>query len=213
MRGIVHSLATTDAAQADITQPSALLHGEETTPYEDKAYWKGDDQAYWEASGARYRVNQSGKRGAKWDRINAARSRVRARVAHPFHVVKRLWHFTKVRYRGPAKNTARAFTEFALANLYQLRNRLAHQGTSCRRERRGSGAMPGSPRSWRRATGQLPCSRHRRAGATPNATQHLFTPRCSEVPKTIRLVESQRSAPKRPFLRTSQPTPRAEFAP
>jgi IS5 family transposase len=74
-------------------------------------------------------VNKSGKRSAKWDRINAARSRVRARVEHPFHVVKRLWGFTKVRYRGLMKNTTRAYTAFALANLYRLRHRLAPQGT------------------------------------------------------------------------------------
>ena len=40
------------------------------------------------------------------------------------HVVKRLWGFSKVRYRGLAKNTARLFTAFALSNLYMLRRRL-----------------------------------------------------------------------------------------
>jgi IS5 family transposase len=89
-RGIVHSLVTTDAAQADITQLPALVHGEETTLYGDKAYYKADDKAHWEAGGGTYRVNKSGKRSAKWDRINVARSRVRARVEHPFRVVKRL---------------------------------------------------------------------------------------------------------------------------
>lgn len=57
------------------------------------------------------------------------RSRVRARVEHPFHVVKRLWGFAKVRYRGQMKNRTRAFAASALANLYQLRYRLAAQGT------------------------------------------------------------------------------------
>ena len=88
-----------------------------------------DDKAHWEAGGGTYRVNKSGKRSAKWDKINAARSRVRARVEHPFHVVKRLWGFTKVRYRGLMKNTTRAYAAFALANLYQLRHRLAPHGT------------------------------------------------------------------------------------
>jgi IS5 family transposase len=45
-------------------------------------------------------------------------------VEHAFHVVKRLWGFTKVRYRGLAKNTAGHHTSFALANLYVLRRRL-----------------------------------------------------------------------------------------
>ena len=48
----------------------------------------------------------------------------RPRVEHAFHVVKNLWGFTKVRYRGLAKNTARLYTTFALANLYLLRRRL-----------------------------------------------------------------------------------------
>jgi transposase, IS5 family len=43
---------------------------------------------------------------------------------HAFHVVKRLWGFSKVRYRGLAKNTARVYTAFALANLYMARRKL-----------------------------------------------------------------------------------------
>ena len=128
-RGLVHSLTTTDAAQADITQLPALLHGQESSLYGDKAYYKADDKVHWEAAGGRYRVNKSGKRTAQTDAHNAARSRIRARGEHAFHVVKRLWGFTKVRYRGLLKNTVRAYAAFALANLYQLRHRLALQGT------------------------------------------------------------------------------------
>lgn len=128
-QGLVHSLTTTDAAQHDRTQLPALLHGQETTLYGDKAYWSEEDRLHWEASGGRYRVNRRGRRTKRWDRINRARSRIRARGEHPFHVVKRLWGFTKVRYRGLAKNTARLFTMFALANLYLVRKRLQPQGT------------------------------------------------------------------------------------
>jgi IS5 family transposase len=56
---------------------------------------------------------------------------VRAFVEHPFLVVKRLWGFDKVRYRGLAKNTARAYAAFALANLYLLRKRLMPPGATC----------------------------------------------------------------------------------
>ncbi len=63
--------------------------------------------------------------------INRTRSRARARCEHVFHVVKRLWGFTKVRYRGLAKNTARLFTTFALANLYLLRRRLLPAQARC----------------------------------------------------------------------------------
>jgi IS5 family transposase len=53
-------------------------------------------------------------------------------VEHAFHVVKCLWGFAKVRYRGLAKNTARLFTAFALANLYLLRRRLLPPQETCR---------------------------------------------------------------------------------
>jgi IS5 family transposase len=128
-QGLVHSVTTTDAAQADITQLPALLHGAETTLYGDKAYYKADDKLHWECSGGKYRVNKNGKRSAKWDKINAARSRVRARGEHVFRVLKCQWGFTKVRYRGLMKNTTRILATLALANLYQVRHRLRLQGT------------------------------------------------------------------------------------
>lgn len=134
-RGLVHSLTTTDAAQADVTQLPHLLHGEESVLYGDRAYWAEGDRQACEAAGIRYRVNRRGTKqhpvSERWRRINQARSRVRARGEHAFHVVKRLWGFTKVRYRGLAKNTARAFAAFALANLYLLRYRLGARGATC----------------------------------------------------------------------------------
>ena len=57
--------------------------------------------------------------------VNRAKSRVRARVEHVFGVVKRLWGFSKVRYRGLAKNATRAFVALGLANIYLARRRLA----------------------------------------------------------------------------------------
>ena len=128
-RGVVHSLTTTDAAHHDSTQLPHLLHGQESTLYGDKAYDNADTKAHWEAEGGRYRVNKRGKRTPQRDRINATRSRIRARGEHAFHVVKRLWGFAHVRYRGLAKNTTRAFAAFALANLYLVRKRLVPQGT------------------------------------------------------------------------------------
>lgn len=58
---------------------------------------------------------------------NRNKSRIRARVEHVFGVVKRLWGFSKVRYRGLAKNATRAFTALALANIYLSRSRLMTQ--------------------------------------------------------------------------------------
>ena len=58
---------------------------------------------------------------------NRNKSRIRSRVEHVFGVVKRLWGFGKVRYRGLAKNATRAFTALALANIYLGRQRLMAQ--------------------------------------------------------------------------------------
>jgi IS5 family transposase len=55
---------------------------------------------------------------------NRTKSRIRARVEHPFHVLKRLWGFVKVRYRGLAKNANCAFTALAMVNLYLAARRV-----------------------------------------------------------------------------------------
>ena len=135
-RGIVHSVTATHAAEADRNQLPHLLHGEERVLYGDQAYWKQADREAFEAAGVRYRVNRRMSKGnralsERWRKINRARSRMRARCEHPFHVVKRLWGFEKVRYRGIAKNLARAQTMFALANLYAVRHRLRPPGATC----------------------------------------------------------------------------------
>jgi IS5 family transposase len=135
-RGIVHSLATTDAAAADITQMHKLLHGEESEVFGDQAYWSETHRQSAKARGIRYRINRRGSRAKPLTDhqrfINQVRSKARARGEHAFHVVKRLWGFAKVRYRGLAKNTARLFTAFALANLYLLRRRLMPAQATCR---------------------------------------------------------------------------------
>ena len=127
--GIVHSLTTTAAHVADITQLPHLLHGEERVLHGDQAYWSEFHRECAQAHGVRYRVNRRGTRQrpltARQRAENRRRSQARARGEHAFHVVKRLWGCTKVRYRGLAKHTARLFAAFALANLYLLRRRLA----------------------------------------------------------------------------------------
>ena len=135
-RGTVHSVTATHAAESDIKQMSNLLHGEESEVFGDQAYWKEADRQAFEEQGVRYRVNRrapGGKRNLneRWRKINRARSRTRARCEHPFRVLKRLWGFDKTRYRGIAKNLARAQTMFALANLYALRHRLMPPGARC----------------------------------------------------------------------------------
>jgi IS5 family transposase len=127
-QGLVHSLATGPANEADISRIDELVHGEEKEIYGDQAYWAEGHREHCEQAGIRYRVNRRGTRSKPLTEsqrmINRARFRTRARGEHAFRVVKQLWGFTKVRYRGLAKNTARAFAMFALANLYMVRKRI-----------------------------------------------------------------------------------------
>jgi transposase, IS5 family len=133
-RGIVHTVKATDAAVADVTQLPNLVHGQEREVFGDQAYWKEDDREFLESWGIRYRINRRPNSrqplSERWRMINRARSRTRACGEHAFRVIKQLWGFTKVRYRGLAKNLARAQTMFALANLYQVRRQLPAPGAS-----------------------------------------------------------------------------------
>ena len=134
-KGLVHSLTTTNAAVGDITQLPNLVHGGEREIFGDQAYWKEELRREFTEAGVRYRVNRRGHykkpltEHQKW--INRTRSRTRARGEHPFRIVKQLWGFTKVRYRGLLKNTVRAFVSFAMANLYMVRDKLMPRQVRC----------------------------------------------------------------------------------
>lgn len=134
-RGVVHSLTTTAANVSDISQLPQLLHGQEREVFGDQAYWSESHRQGARERGLRYRINRRPNPGRPLSRLerrlNRLRSATRARGEHAFHVVKRLWGFTKVRYRGLAKNTARLFAAFALANLYLLRRRLITPQWTC----------------------------------------------------------------------------------
>lgn len=132
-QGLVHSVATGPANEADITRLDDLLHGEEDELYGDQAYWSEDHRQHCREAGIRYRVNRRARNRhhplSEYQKtLNRSRSRRRARGEFAFHVVKRLWGFAKVRYRGLYKNTVRALALFALANLYLVRRRLLPRG-------------------------------------------------------------------------------------
>ena len=61
------------------------------------------------------------------DQVEKIKASIRAKVEHPFGVIKRQFGYTKVRYRGLQKNATRAFTALALANIYLGRGRLLGQ--------------------------------------------------------------------------------------
>ena len=127
--GLAHSAVVTAANVHDKHPLPDLLHGQEEKVYGDSAY--ASQQALIRSKAPRaedwtnQRVHPSSPT-LELDRLmNRAKSRVRSRVEHVFAVVKRLWGFTKVRYRGLAKNATRSFVALALANLYMARGRLA----------------------------------------------------------------------------------------
>jgi IS5 family transposase len=126
--GLVHTLVTTHAGSSEFNELPKLLHGQEKVLYGDQAYWSEMHRFAAKGHGVRYRVNRRRNPGtqlsAYWRGLNRQRSATRARGEHAFRIVKQLWGFTKVRYRGLAKNTARLYTMFALANLYMVRRRL-----------------------------------------------------------------------------------------
>jgi len=126
--GLVHTVIGTAANVADIACARELLHGEETAGYVDAGYTgieKRDEAAGDEGKRTWYVALKRGKikkmvEGEIKDvtcRIEKLKARVRAKVEHPFHVVKNLFGYRKVRYRGLEKNTAQLHTLFGLANL------------------------------------------------------------------------------------------------
>jgi IS5 family transposase len=110
-----------------------LLHGREQRVYGDSAYASQKELIQSKAPQAKDFTNERVRRrqDEPADEVKRAKnrnkSRIRARVEHVFAVVKRLWGFAKVRYRGLAKNANRAFTALALANIYLARHRLMAQ--------------------------------------------------------------------------------------
>jgi IS5 family transposase len=134
--GLVHSVIGTAANVNDVTQGHGLLHGQESVVFADAGYQGAAKRA--EATGVDWHVAmRPGKRRAldknsPWgkllDQAEQLKASVRAKVEHPFRVVKCQFGFTKVRYKGLGKNTAQLITLFALSNLWMARKRII-QGT------------------------------------------------------------------------------------
>ncbi|EPX83584.1 IS5 family transposase [Salipiger mucosus] len=126
--GIVHSLETTTAKVHDSQVWDELLHGEETSVWADKGYVSAAREAHFSGPDKFWGVMRKAPKGAALDpideHINRIIAMVRARVEHPFRVLKRQFGYLKTRYRGLAKNRAQLFTLFALGNLFLVRRRL-----------------------------------------------------------------------------------------
>jgi IS5 family transposase len=126
---VVHSVITTAASVADKHMLPDLLHGKEKKVWGDAGY-QGQTEAIHEAApDAQDMTNRRTKFKNYVDeegkRKNHTKSKVRAKVEHPFRILKRVFGFIKLRYRGLKKNHVWLCAAFALVNLYQHRNRLA----------------------------------------------------------------------------------------
>lgn len=125
---LIHSVAATAANVHDKHPLPQLLHGQETRVFGDSAY-SGQREAIRQAAPrAKDFTNKRAYRNRplsqREEQSNHTKSKVRARVEHPFLVIKRIFGFAKVRYRGLAKNANRLFVTCALANLYLVRGQL-----------------------------------------------------------------------------------------
>jgi IS5 family transposase len=125
---LVHTVLASAANVADRDALPYLLHGKETRVWGDQAYQGQTDVIHGRAPRAKDFTNRRYRHHGRIDEGERARNRtkskVRAKVEHVFHVIKRVFGFVKVRYRGLAKNLHRLEVACALANLFRVRRRL-----------------------------------------------------------------------------------------
>ena len=137
--GLVHTVRGTSGNVADVTQGNSLLHGKETDVFGDAGYQGADKRAdakkevTWHVAmrpGKRKELDKDNKpMDTLIDLLEKIKAGIRAKVEHPFRVVKRQFGYVKVRYRGLKKNTLQLKTLFALSNLWMVRHALmAAQG-------------------------------------------------------------------------------------
>lgn len=136
--GLVHTVRGTAANVGDVVQANSLLHGQESDGYGDAGYQGADKRPDMpiQTSERKLRWHIAMKRckrkeldlqqpiPALQEQLEQLKSKIRAKVEHPFRVIKRQFGHTKVRYRGLRKNTQQLHTLFALANLWMVRAHL-----------------------------------------------------------------------------------------
>ncbi len=136
--GLVHTLIGTAANVSDVTQAQALLHGDETVALGDAGYQgveKRDENlecpVTWHIAlrPSKRKALRETPQGKLVDWIERTKASIRAKVEHPFHVVKNLFRHRKTRYRGLAKNTAQLFSLFGFANLVLAKRALLNANT------------------------------------------------------------------------------------
>ena len=125
---LIHAVVATPANVADSTVLPELLHGQETRVWGDQAYRGQRAVIRDHAPKARDFTNRRYRHRGIVDEVerrkNRTKSKVRARVEHAIGIIKRVFGFAKVRYRGLKKNTHRLLVTCALANLFMVRRQL-----------------------------------------------------------------------------------------
>ncbi len=128
--GLTHTVVGTAANVNDVTQAQALLHGEETDVFGDAGYQGVEKRkenlevpVTWHVAmkPSQRKALPKTPLGELREWIEQAKASLRAKVEHPFHVVKNLFRHKKTRYRGLDKNSKQLFTLFGLANLVLAR--------------------------------------------------------------------------------------------
>ena len=129
--GLVHTVSTTAANEADVEQIADLLHGKEQHVWADSGYRGAQtrvdrDDLQWHIAAKPSDIAKlpAGRSKQRLERQERSKASVRAKVEHPFRVIKRQFGLVKVRFRGLAKNTAHVVTLFALSNLWMARRQL-----------------------------------------------------------------------------------------
>lgn len=128
--GLVHTVTTTAANEADVEQVADLLHGKEEQVWADSGYRGAQARVergvQWRIAGRPSDMAKmpEGRAKARAHKNEYEKASVRAKVEHPFRVIKRQFGLAKVRFKGLAKNTAYVITLFALSNLWMARKKL-----------------------------------------------------------------------------------------
>lgn len=128
--GLVHTVTATAANEADVEQVADLLHGKEEQVWADSGYRGAQTRVMrdvqWHIAGRPSDMAKmpEGRAKARARKNEYEKASVRAKVEHPFRVIKRQFGLTKVRFKGLAKNTAHVITLFALSNLWMARKKL-----------------------------------------------------------------------------------------
>jgi IS5 family transposase len=132
--GLVHTVVATPGNVSDVTQAHKLLHGDEKhgmgdagyTGVEKRAENAGNTKIEWHIAAKRSKVKKIADDTVRCalEELERAKASIRSKVEHQFLIVKNMFKYRKVRYKGLAKNEAQLFTLFGLSNLMLARRQL-----------------------------------------------------------------------------------------